>query len=155
MKNNVRNEQGLTLIELLVTIVLFSIIGYMAYYVLINGLNTEKKIRTETLVRDEADLVMSQIVKELYPLTADKLTEVKGSSSSMLQYKNGSTTKAIGFSGDTAYIDGTPLHSADYDLTGSEITLKGSSVQIDLIIKSKKIDKPLNLKSQFGLLGGK
>jgi prepilin-type N-terminal cleavage/methylation domain-containing protein len=156
MRNRLTNQSGLTLIEMLVTIVIFSIIGSLLYTVLINGLNTELRIHTETLIRDEADLVMSQIVNELYALPALKIKDVSTENENLISYKLEDTTKTLGFIGKEAKIDGSAIHSSAFDFSNSKITKEGSSIRIVLEVRSEKNKKakPLILKSQFGLLGG-
>lgn len=68
------NESGLTLVELLATIVLSSIIFIFAYSILSNSLELQKKISIENTVRDEADIIMSNLIKTFYSL---KESEVK------------------------------------------------------------------------------
>ncbi|MDR7073146.1 prepilin-type N-terminal cleavage/methylation domain-containing protein [Fictibacillus barbaricus] len=155
MQNKILNEKGLTLIESLLSLVLFSIIGTAVYFVLMNGLNTEKKIYTETLIRDEADLVMSQIINELYTAPVSKVTDISTTSQNLLSYKKTTnSTTTVGFIGANPVVNGKSISSDGFDFTNSTISKDGNSVDIILNVKSNKNKnaKPLTLESQFGLL---
>ena len=66
LKKVLRNEQGLTLIELLVSTMLIVIISTLAFRVLIQGIETSQTIQQETSLRDEADIIIAKFVKDLY-----------------------------------------------------------------------------------------
>lgn len=152
----ISNQKGLTLIEMLVTIVLFSIIGTVAYSFLLNGLNTEKRVHTEALIRDEADLIMSQIINDLYTVPSSKIKDVSNETQNILSYEKEGMIKTVGFIGSEAKMNTSALHTNAYDLTGSKISIEGNSIRILLKVRSTKNEKakPLSLNSQFGLLGG-
>ncbi|WNB92726.1 prepilin-type N-terminal cleavage/methylation domain-containing protein [Bacillus sp. NEB1478] len=155
MRIKILNERGLTLIESLLSLVLFSIIGTVVYFVLINGLNTEKKIYSETLIRDEADLVMSQIINELYTASVSKVTDISTTTQNLLSYQGAvNNVTTVGFIGANPVIDGKSISSNGFDFTNSTIEKSGNSVVIILNVKSNKNKnaKPLTLESQFGLL---
>ncbi len=155
MLNKLRNQKGLTLIESLLSLVLFSIIGTVIYFVLLSGLNTEKKIYNETLIRDEADLVMSQIIDVLYTAPVSKVKDDSTGTQSLLVYEiNNTTSKTVGFINHVPVINGQSISSSDYDFKNSTIVKVGKSVKITLNVKSNKNEnaKPLTLQSQFGLM---
>lgn len=60
------NQKGLTLVELLVSIVIFSFVAVFATSLLITAMKTQKTVSSDIILRDEADLIMSSIIKELY-----------------------------------------------------------------------------------------
>lgn len=66
MNKKLLNEQGLTLVELLVVSVLFAIISIFVGSLIINSSDTTKKIQIETQFRDEADLIMSNLIRTMY-----------------------------------------------------------------------------------------
>lgn len=155
MLNKLNNEKGLTLIESLLSLVLFSIIGTVVYFVLLSGLTTEKKIYHETLIRDEADLVMSQIIDALYTAPVSKVKDASNGQQNVLVYEiNENTSKTVGFIDHVPVINGQSISSGDYDFKDSSIVKTGKSVKIILNVKSKKNEqaKPLSLQSQFGLM---
>jgi prepilin-type N-terminal cleavage/methylation domain-containing protein len=154
MRTKLLNEKGLTLIESLLSLVLFSIIGTVVYFVLLTGMNTEKKIYTETLIRDEADLVMSQIIDALYMASTSKVTKGNGNQNVLVYQVNQTKNKTVGFIDDQPMIDGKLISSEDFDFKDSSIILENKSVKIELKVKSKKNKsaKKLSLQSQFRLM---
>lgn len=60
------NQKGLTLVELLAAIVIFSFIIIFATTILINSLKSYANISSDTILRDEADLIMASLIKEFY-----------------------------------------------------------------------------------------
>lgn len=66
LKKILSNEQGLTLIELLVSTILVAIISILAFKVLLQGIETSQSIQQETSLRDEADIIIAKFVKDLY-----------------------------------------------------------------------------------------
>lgn len=148
------NEKGLTLIESLLSLVLFSIIGTVVYFVLLNGLTTEKKIYTETLIRDEADLVMSQIIDNLYTATNSKVKAVTGQQNMLIYQIDNNTSRTVGFLNNQPVVNGQSISTNEFNFNNSSITLKDDSVIISLVVASKKNAnaKPLELKSQFRLM---
>jgi prepilin-type N-terminal cleavage/methylation domain-containing protein len=154
MRIKLLNEKGLTLVESLLSLVLFSIIGTVVYFVLLTGMNTEKKIYTETLIRDEADLVMSQIIDTLYTAPASKVKEDPISENILIYQINQTTNMTIGFVEDKPMIDGKAISSEEFDFENSSIALENNSVKIQLQVKSKKNKeaKKLSLQSQFRLM---
>lgn len=68
------NQKGLTLVELLVSIVIFSIVLLFATSLLMNAMKTQKKVNADIVLRDEADFIMSNLIREIY---TTKESEVK------------------------------------------------------------------------------
>lgn len=66
LKKILNNEQGLTLIELLVSTVLVLVISILAFRVLIQGIDTSQSVQQETILRDEADIIISKFINNLY-----------------------------------------------------------------------------------------
>ncbi|WP_051316970.1 PilW family protein [Ectobacillus panaciterrae] len=64
--NLVKNERGVTMIELLGTLVIVSVIAGSMYSVFTMGLKTYQKTTMEAKLRDEADYVVSMIMNQLY-----------------------------------------------------------------------------------------
>jgi prepilin-type N-terminal cleavage/methylation domain-containing protein len=148
----IKNENGLTLIELLVTMVLFSIIGSIVYLVLMSGLTTEKRIHTEALIRDEADIVMTKFINVLYPALS---SQVSVKSQNVLQYDNGKEMIELGFIDQQPKIDGISISSDGFNFSGSTISKEQNTIKIKLEVKSRSNKVDLTLESQFSILGGK
>ncbi|MBO1911927.1 hypothetical protein [Sporosarcina sp. 6E9] len=66
MTKFLKNERGLTLIELLAAASLTAMISVFAIGLLLKGMNHYNVISTDTAFRDEADILMVSLVKELY-----------------------------------------------------------------------------------------
>lgn len=73
MRHMVNNEKGLTLVELLATLVILVFVGLIAYSVLFTGFRTYDRVKVETELRDEADLIMSQLIGELFVLKESQI----------------------------------------------------------------------------------
>ncbi|MED1862420.1 prepilin-type N-terminal cleavage/methylation domain-containing protein [Fictibacillus nanhaiensis] len=153
MLTKLLNQKGLTLIESLLSLFLFAVIGTVIYFVLVGGLNTENKIYNETLIRDEADLVMSQIMDSLYTAPSTKVKDISAGNRNLLIYEKTSPV-TVGFIENEPVINGERISSGKFDFKDSSILKVGTSVKIILNVKSKSNTsaKPLSLQSQFGLM---
>ena len=60
------NNKGITLLEVLATLVITSIIGIITMNVFIKGSESAKNINIDSQLRDEADLIMSKFIKTIY-----------------------------------------------------------------------------------------
>lgn len=72
----INKEKGLTLVEVLLAIVIASLIAGIAYAVLFQGINTYYRVTNETKLRDEADIIMTNFMQVLYPLTVSDIQSV-------------------------------------------------------------------------------
>ncbi|MBY6085301.1 PilW family protein [Priestia flexa] len=61
----INNEQGLTLTELLATMVVLTIVMGITYSVFVNGITVSKKIGIEEQIRDDADYIITMMMNEL------------------------------------------------------------------------------------------
>ncbi|MCQ6266451.1 prepilin-type N-terminal cleavage/methylation domain-containing protein [Fictibacillus sp. WQ 8-8] len=156
MKKRIKNERGLTLVELLLSLSIMLIISAVAYFVFFNGMNSYKKTYTETLIRDEADVIMTQFMNAVYPAKDALLSTDKNNV--IILDKGKQTEQKFGFDGSNAVLNSTALNNSDFDLSGSvlELDTTANSIKISMKIKSTKSDKakPLALNSQISLLGG-
>lgn len=84
MKKIIKCEAGLTLVELLATIVLISLIGTLSYNILFQGYTNHQRISAESDLRDEADFIMATLIKDLF--TAKKSDVVLSNSCSSNGY---------------------------------------------------------------------
>ena len=73
--SKLRNNKGITLVELLVVIVLTSGIMIATTTLLISASKNNTQIMQETKIRDEADYLMSLFVKEFYTLKKSNIVE--------------------------------------------------------------------------------
>ncbi|WP_409301970.1 type II secretion system protein J [Peribacillus sp. SCS-155] len=80
MKKLLSSNRGMTLIEVLLTLVIGAIVSGVIYSLFITGLNLYQKIQIEGQLRDDADYIATMILNELYtndptsvqPLSGDK-----------------------------------------------------------------------------------
>lgn len=61
-----KNQKGLTLIELLASVVLISIISIFIFSITTKAIENNLVITQETTLRDEADIIVSKFIKSLY-----------------------------------------------------------------------------------------
>lgn len=66
MIKRLSSERGITLIELLVTLVIMSIVSGVIYSVFATGFKLYQKIGIEAQLRDDADYVATMILNEMY-----------------------------------------------------------------------------------------
>lgn len=100
----IKNENGLTLVEVLATLVIMSIIGALAYTILFQGYNNYNRVKIETELRDEADLIMANYISDFYVM---KKTEAKLVNSCTNGFVNSevSVTKSSGASYKTGILN--------------------------------------------------
>lgn len=60
------NEKGLTLVEMLAAIILVSMISLFSISLIVQSMDTTREVQIESQFRDEADLIVSKFMKELY-----------------------------------------------------------------------------------------
>ena len=60
------SEKGLTLVELLATIVIATIISLFLFNTISSAMENNRVIQQENMLRDEADLIMSKMIKAMY-----------------------------------------------------------------------------------------
>lgn len=75
-----KNEKGMTLVELLAVFVLFVIVSVFVLVFFKSGLETTNEIRSESFLRDEADYIISRFIKEIYVTKQSHIIENNGSS---------------------------------------------------------------------------
>ena len=66
LNKRIGNEQGLTLVELLAGIVLLSILSIFIFSIVTQTIENNRIIQQETMLRDEADIIVSKFIKTLY-----------------------------------------------------------------------------------------
>ncbi|RIX54038.1 prepilin-type N-terminal cleavage/methylation domain-containing protein [Paenibacillus nanensis] len=68
--------KGFTLIELIVSTTLLALFGGIIFSVITYGVSSYNKIQTENALRDDADLIMSAIINELYTVAPEKVRQL-------------------------------------------------------------------------------
>lgn len=72
-----RKENGLTLIELIAALSIFSLVAGLIYGVLMFGINSYQRVTMENTLRDESDLLMSAIITELYTFAPSAVSSTR------------------------------------------------------------------------------
>lgn len=154
MNKYIKNSRGLTLVETLATVVVLSIILIAGTYILITSLNHYNKISAENTLRDEADVIMAQFHRELYPVKESEIQSLQvvqpisvGTntiySDSYLVFKS---NKEMGFKNQQILIKDIPyqlnsntklITATDNQTNYSQITKNGTnSYVIKLVLKN-------------------
>lgn len=71
----ITNEQGMTLIELIAVMSILSLVGGLVFSLIHFGTSSYEKIKIEQSLRDEADIIMSSIITELYTQAPEQMSE--------------------------------------------------------------------------------
>lgn len=134
IRTYIRPQIGLSLIELLASLTIFSLIMGFLTTVLIMGINQFSQVQAEALLRDEADIVMTRFAEQIYPAydvvsTIDETEEIDNPQRSLVTIKHKTAEGSaepyedmtLGFEDDQALIAGEALHVDYYDFTGSTI----------------------------------
>lgn len=74
----INNQRGLTLVELLASIILLSIISIFVFSIIIQAIDNNRAIQQETALRDEADIIVSKFVKTLYSTKQEDIVRKNG-----------------------------------------------------------------------------
>lgn len=71
----IKNEQGLTLVELLAVIVIGGFMAALTGTIIINALKTQHEVTLDTQLRDEADWYMVSMMNALYTMQESTVCE--------------------------------------------------------------------------------
>ncbi|MEK3696721.1 MULTISPECIES: type II secretion system protein [unclassified Paenibacillus] len=163
--DRLKSQQGFTLIELIAAITLFSMIVGIISMVTMFGFRSYHKITIENSLRDEADIIMSSIINELYTFAPERLESTDNNDGILLKkklvetdidYKN--IVKIAFTQGQLvigAEVDGPTNDSrtaVKSDLTGSSIssaTSDGRSCTKDAPCDSGLIEITLKLTQKY------
>lgn len=144
MKRNF-NEKGITLVEVLAVMVISAIILGLLYTVLTTFLKAQKDVTTDTLLRDEADYYIANLINYLYTL---KESDVCGGLKKSADANDPSTfirTKDVnGNCSENSPITGFYLDQNIFSLyvNGEEISQQNTNIHID---KSSHMEKEDNV----------
>ncbi|MED5018416.1 type II secretion system protein [Paenibacillus chibensis] len=85
-----RREEGFTLLEMIATLTVMSLVLGLVYSLTVFGMRSYHKISIENSLRDEADLMMSAVITELYTYAPDSIEpQIAGSTTSVVLRKSG------------------------------------------------------------------
>lgn len=120
MCQRMTDERGLTLVELLTVFVTVTIFSVIIYQVLINGINAYSHIDIEAKLRDEADIIMAELINDLYLLKQSSIKETyfpeEGTNNYYFKLDDG---KIVGFYDQSIYLT-----------TGETIALRNESISL-------------------------
>ncbi|MGE6412726.1 PulJ/GspJ family protein [Planococcus kocurii] len=163
--NKLNNNKGVTLVELLATIILVSIVATLAYTVLFQGYSNYQRTKVETELRDEADLIMASLISDLFVSKKSdlKLTEtckngivesyVKVTKKDGSSYETGFKNKQILIKNQSVQFFNQSVSLVNPTCTGSSSEILNSnltsidgvaytvSFTLEIVKKQKKIQK--------------
>lgn len=156
-----RNERGLTLVELLAVVVIGSLIIGIASQVMVSGFATQNRVRTEAELRDEADWIMGSLIRDLYVLKADEIAkkEMEGPDY-YFELKNQKSPVLLGFKDGRVYSREGEIHTKDDEIkivqntpvqAGTRIEETGED-QYEINIVLDKEGETLELRSVIGII---
>lgn len=112
-----KKREGFTLIELLAVLAISGLIITLIYGVLISGVSLFNKGSTETLMRQDADIVMTNIVNDFF------------------DNKGESTSAQV--AGSQIIINNTPISSDQFNYSDSTIKFRAAkTMEVELVIRS-------------------
>lgn len=156
-----KNERGMSLVELLAAIVLSAIIGAVGYSLLFSGFSTYDRVKVESELRDEADLIMTSFINELFTLNSGEIVNENGevtelSTSSYLQLKDG--TK-IGFENKQPIVRDRIIHLSDDIRVKDGTKIKKirenqNTISYEIILELEFVEgkQTLETKSEIGII---
>ncbi|WP_339251773.1 prepilin-type N-terminal cleavage/methylation domain-containing protein [Paenibacillus sp. FSL P2-0136] len=90
-----KSQQGFTLIELIAAITIFSMVVGMISMVTMFGFRSYHKITIENSLRDEADIIMSSIINELYIFAPERVERTIDNDGILLKKKKSDTDSTL------------------------------------------------------------
>src|SRR5690625_1774085 len=152
------NESGLTLIELLATLAITTMIGLVAYAVLYNGFKTYDRVKVETALRDEADIIMAELISHMYTLrTSDIQSKQLDENNEGNYYLLLNSGEKLGFYQGKLYLngdDGKALQS-DFIQLGKQTEIQERSEgQFHIILSLEWVSsgQTLTIESEIGII---
>ncbi|MDJ0330987.1 prepilin-type N-terminal cleavage/methylation domain-containing protein [Planococcus sp. S3-L1] len=124
----IKDNNGVTLVELLATLVIVSIIATLTYSVLFQGYSNYQRIQVESQLRDEADLIMASMVKDLFVLKKSQISLknqcTAGVNKSLIEVKK------IKASNGTIEIYKTGFENGKVFVKGNEINFYNDNIKL-------------------------
>lgn len=163
MNKYVKSEKGITLVEILLTLVLVSLITVLITSILTNGLNTAQRVKIEAEIRDEADYLMVQLLNEMYVL---KTSEIKSrnldnpstpaDSYLVIQKTGSSTTHQLGFSDGRILLDSRTVEPSNTEIILSPRShvsrIRQGHYQVVLALQSTLNNQEIELQTEIQII---
>ncbi|WP_368993291.1 type II secretion system protein J [Caldifermentibacillus hisashii] len=155
----IHSNKGMTLIELLASIVILSFVSILIYSVLYNGIKSYERTIEEAKLRDEADYIMANLIDKFFVLKSSEITSYPDESANINYITvsgNGGKAEFFGFKDGKIYVGGEELKLSNGDIELSResklISISDSEFKVKLILKSKVSNQKLELTSMFNIL---
>lgn len=154
MNSNIRfNEKGLTLVELLATIVISSVIFILIINTLISGMTSYKSVNKQISLHDEGNYVMTQFINQIYVATNVKLID-SANDASLIEVTGFNGDKTIlGFKDGKAEINGESINPTSVQIACDESKIvidNNNFVIINMVIQDESGKRlQLNNKVSF------
>lgn len=152
------NQKGLTIVELLAAIVIISFVSIFATSILMNSLKTYANINSDTFLRDEADLIMANLIKELYTSKDSEINFIEDvTNNNYYITPKDSTTPKTGFKDNQILINGNvlPVNDSQINIIWADTNIelfeganRNQSYNITLTLKTKNKNNKKTFKSE-------
>lgn len=158
------DEKGITLPEVLASIVIAAIFGTLAYGILFSGIKANERVQAEAQLRDDADLIMTWFIQDLYTLRLSEINRmhfpedanpnnyyIETTSGQKIGFINGKVQRlngeVISLSEDTS-INGSKIETVEDEQTGEIIE---GLYRITLVLTKETIDETLEMVSEISV----
>ena len=134
MKNKFKTERGITLPELLAVFVILGFLGTIIISFLISGFKSQARIQIESELRDEADIIMAELISDFYTLKNSEIEKEhlpkEGTNDYYIELTDGS--KLGFFEGKVHLKAGTTV-----SLTTNQVKLDNTETKIEFADEQK------------------
>lgn len=163
--NKYFNQKGLTLIELLASLIITITLSIFAFNLLSKGLDHYENIKSTNSLRDEADYLMAVLVKEIYTTKETEITAFhspqKNTSNYFFEVTKTNTNYKTGFINGELIIKNNKIGSENPNIIISDksiITVDDidkSIYKINLVLVNKKKKKEMNFENEIRTINDK
>ncbi|MEK5036012.1 prepilin-type N-terminal cleavage/methylation domain-containing protein [Paenibacillus sp. FSL R7-0302] len=144
--NTAEREIGFTLIELIAAISLFAIVAGIIGSVTMFGFRSYHKITVENKLRDEADLVMSSIITQLYTYGPE---EIQSTNSGIMLLRSDRDPLRIQVDGNDIQIGDSRIGPGSTSALHLDSALAGSAIAVTKVDENRS---NLNALYESGLV---
>lgn len=166
MNKRLLDEKGISLIELLATVLIASLLSIMVFSILGVAMKTSDRVKAEAELRDEADIIMAQLLESVFLIKESEIEGLKnqGSSSYILLKNN----QKIGFENSKALFRSKlggesveesvqeeiqPLNTKIHVLESSSVNEReAGQYEIKLFLKHDDLKEPVQMQSRIGII---
>ena len=139
---SLKDERGVSLLELIAAMAISSIIVIAGYGLLMSGMKTAERVKAESILRDEADLIVGNIIESFYLTKASTVQEdIDDTNNKQLVLKD---KKIIGFDRANPH-----LYYSIADGEQKKNQIINQQVEIDSSTKITKITQKSDKRNDF------